>query len=75
MNGTASLESKILHQLKSIREDVLYPIFLNLQKSYYALDREIFMYILEGYGVWPRAFRILRNYWYSMNKVAREVGY
>ena len=37
--GTATLEAKLLQQLVAMREEVLYVIFLDLTKSYDALDR------------------------------------
>ena len=37
--GTATLEAKLLQQLDAMREEVLYMIFLDLTKAYYALDR------------------------------------
>ena len=37
--GTSTLEAKLLQQLAALREEVLYVIFLDLQKAYYALDR------------------------------------
>ena len=36
--GTASLEAKPIHQLASIRKEVLYAIFMGLHKAYRALD-------------------------------------
>ena len=37
--GTATLEAKLLQQLATMREEVLYVIFLDLTKAYDALDR------------------------------------
>ena len=37
--GTATLEANLLQQLAALREKVLYVIFLDLHKSYNALDR------------------------------------
>ena len=37
--GTAALEAKLLQQLAALREEVMYVIFLDLQKAYDALDR------------------------------------
>ena len=37
--GTATLEAKLLQQLATLREEVLYVIFLYLHKAYDALDR------------------------------------
>ena len=42
-----------------IREEVLYEVFLDLQKAYDAISREMCMYILVGYGVGSRMERIL----------------
>ena len=38
----------------------MYVIFLDLTKAYDALDRYRSLEILEGYGVGPRARRLLR---------------
>ena len=44
---TASLEAMLIHQLTDMREDFMYTIFLYLHKSYNALERNIFLEILE----------------------------
>ena len=36
--GTASLEAKLLQQLTAMREEVLYEVFLDLEKAYEALN-------------------------------------
>ena len=46
--GTATLEAKLLQQLASMREEVLYVIFLDLTKAHDALDRSRSLEILEG---------------------------
>ena len=46
--GTTSLESKLLHQMIKMREEVLYEVFLNLQKVYNSLDRERCLKTLVG---------------------------
>ena len=60
--STASLEAKILQQSTTMREEVLYTIFLDLHKCCDAFDRYICLDILEGYGVGPRSFRIICAY-------------
>ena len=50
-------------------------IFLDLHKAYGSLDRSRYIYILEGYGMGPRACRLLRNYWRRLTMVARAGGY
>ena len=69
--ATATLEVKMLQQLAALREEVLYVIFMDPHKVYGALDRPICLDILEGYGVGPRAFRILRTYWSRLRMVAK----
>ena len=60
--GTTTLEAKLLQQLAALREEVLYVIFLDLHKAYDALERSRCLEILEGYGVGPRARRLLQTY-------------
>ena len=57
-----------------MREEVLYAIFLDLNKAYDALDRSRCLEILEGYGVGPRDLQILHRYWERLHMVARAGG-
>ena len=63
VTGTAILKARLLQKLAALREEVLYVIFLDLHKSYDALDRSRCLEILEGYRVGTRARRLLRAYW------------
>ena len=58
-----------------MREDILYMIFLDLKKAYFALNRDICLDILEGYGVGTQDLHILCNYWYRMTMVDHAGGY
>ena len=49
----ASLKAKLLQQLTSMREDILYEVFLDLRKAYAVLDRERCMEIFVAYVVNP----------------------
>ena len=69
--GTTTLEAKLLQQLLALREKVLYVTFLDLYKAYDALDRSRCLAILEGYGVGPKARKILQTYWHRLTMVAR----
>ena len=73
--GTATLEAKMLRQLTPLREEVLYVIFLDLNKAYDALDRSRCMKILEGYGVGPQDRQLLQTYWRWITMVSRTGGY
>ena len=48
VTGTASLEAKMIQQLKATREEVILTIYLDLHKEYGDLDRDRFLNILEG---------------------------
>ena len=50
-------------------------IFLDLHKPYDALGRSRCLEILEGYGVGPKARRLLTTYWHRLTMVARAGGY
>ena len=73
--GTATLDIKILQQVAALGEAVLHAIFLDMHKSYYALERSRCLGILEGYGVGPRGLRLLRQYFARLMIVARAGGY
>ena len=73
--GTTTLEAKLLQKLAALREEVLYVIFLDLHKAYNALDRSRCLEILEGYGIGPRAIKLLQQYWHCLTMVARVGGY
>ena len=73
--GTATLEAKLLQQLASMRNEVLYVIFLDLTKACDALDRSRSLEILKGYRVGDRVRRLLWEYWDKTTIVARAGGY
>ena len=60
--ATASLKSKFLQNMMTMREEFLYELFLDLRNSYDALEREWCMEIIVGYGVGPQTERNLRHY-------------
>ena len=73
--GISSIETKLIHQLSAMREEVLYAIFLYLQKLYGVLDRDRCLEILEGYDVGPQTHCILQEYWDRLWIVACTGGY
>ena len=72
--GTANLEAKLLQQIATLREEVIYVSILDLHKAYDTLDRCRYLDIREGYLVGPRARRILQTYWSHLTMVARAGG-
>ena len=61
--GITTLEAKLLHHMMAMRESVLHTIFLDLNKSYAALDWDRCLDILAGYGEGPQMLRLLHTYW------------
>ena len=43
-----------------MREAVLFKVFMDTQKAYDALDRDMCLGIMAAYGVGPRTIRLLR---------------
>ena len=50
-------------------------IFLDLHKAYDTLDRSRCQEILEGYGVGPKARKLLQTYWHRLTMVVQGGGY
>ena len=69
--GTATLDTKMLQQLASLREEVLYVISLDRYKAYDTLDRSTCLDILEGYGVGPLSCRLLQTCWRRLVMISR----
>ena len=71
--GAATLKAKMFQQFIAMRKTVLRSIFLDLRKSYHALDRDRCLDILTGYGVGTSTLRILQIYWVEL-QMAEKVG-
>ena len=61
--GTAIMEAKLAQEPAAIKRTPPFQIFLDLRKTYDALDRGRCLEIHRGYGVGPRILGILRAYW------------
>ena len=48
--GTSTLEAKLIQKLIAMRETVLHYMLLKLRKAYNALDMDLCLDILAGYG-------------------------
>ena len=72
---TSILEADLPHKLKSMREEVLHNVFLDLHKVYNALDRDRYLNILTGYGVGPQTLWILSTYWTRIWMDSKYGGY
>ena len=53
--GTANIKYKLIQQLTHMMEEVLYEIFMDLQKAYDAQDQDRCLKIIAAYGLGPRA--------------------
>ena len=71
---TAALEAKLLQQITSMRGEVLFEVFLDLQKAYGALYWDICLDILVVYRVGPSTIQLLQTYWDRLTMVSRAGG-
>ena len=69
---TATLEANLLQKLTAMREAVLFKVFLDLWKSYYALDRERALNLLAAYEVGTRTVRLLQTYWDRLTHIQSD---
>jgi hypothetical protein len=61
--GTAGIKAKLAQQLAHLEQAPFYGVFLDLKKAFDSMDGERCLLILDGYGVGPRMFRLIRNFW------------
>ena len=73
--GTNALEAKLLQHLTATREAVLFEVFLDIWKVYYALYQERALYLIALYGFGPRTVQLLRTYWDRLTMMANYGGY
>ena len=57
--GTAALDTKLLQQLTSMREAVLFELFMDIRKSCGNLYRDMTLDLLTLYGFGPRTVQLL----------------
>ena len=58
-----------------LREEVLYEIFINIQKYYNALYQDRCLDILKGCGVGTQSLLLLIQYWYHLVMMVRSSSY
>ena len=68
-------EAKLLQHLTSMREAILFGVFMDLQKVYGALDQERFLELLVAYRVGLRMLQIFRTYWDQLTMVPKAGRY
>ena len=73
--GVVTLKAKPLQYILGLHQEVLYDIFVDLQKSYDALDQERALSILEGYRLGTQVFQLRTRYWYCSTMVTRSSRY
>ena len=56
-------------------QKTLYFMFLDLQKAYDTINRELLLEILEGYSAGPNTLDLLRFYWDNQRCVAKSGNY
>ena len=63
VTGIASLGDKLIKNIMDMMEEILYEIFLDLQKAYAILERRSCLDIITAYGVGSQDPRIFWRYW------------
>ena len=61
----------MLQYMTAMREEVLYEVFVDLRKVYYALDQERCMDIMVAYEVVLQMELLIRIYWEGLTMVSR----
>ena len=69
------MEAELLQKIGYMRQEVLYEIFVDIQKSYDTLDQGCALMILEEYRMRPQVCRILTRYWDWANMLLRASRY
>jgi hypothetical protein len=72
--GTAVIEAKLTQQLVHIKQAPFYGVLINLKKSFYAMDQEWCLLILEGHGVGPNMRRLIRSFCDEAKNVCQATG-
>ena len=62
---------KLLQKIVLMSQEVLYEIFVDIQKAYDALDQGCALSILEGYRLGTQVCQLLTQYWDRANMVVR----
>ena len=70
--GLVIMKRNLAKELASVEQDLLFLVFLDIQKLYDNLDHERLLNTLEGYGVGPKIRDILEEFWYRNKVVNRQ---
>ena len=73
--STAIIEAKLAQQYFHREQTPLYGIFIDLRKTFDALDRDRCLEILEKYGVGNNILRLIKTFWDQAVMVCRASGY
>jgi hypothetical protein len=57
------IKAKLAQQLLYLELQPYNSVFLDLKKSFYLMDQEGCILILEGFGVEPHMIQLIRTYW------------
>ena len=74
---TGTIEDNMDQQLSRISHEPLFPVFLDVRKSYDLLDRGVCMEILRGYELRPNMSLLVVHYWEKQSifpKVGKFLG-
>ena len=69
------LELNMEQELASVDQDLMFLVFLDLQKAYNNIDRGRLLTTLEGYGSGPHMCSILEVFWNQQEVVTHQNSY
>ena len=73
--GTAAFEANLLQHIISMREAVLFEVFLDLRKAYNDLDQDRALDLPAAYRIGPSTVRLLWTYRDRLTTISKAVGY
>ena len=72
--GTGIMDAKLVQQLTFVEQCPLCGLFLDLRKTYDAIDRGRCLRILEDFGAGPKAQRPIKPFWDKGVLVCKAAG-
>ena len=72
---TVILDLKMVQELKSMDQEPLFLVFLDLRKVYYTIYCGCLLTTLEGYGAGPHMCRLLAIFWEQQKAITCQNRY
>jgi hypothetical protein len=73
--STAIMEAKLQQEVAALMQEILLQVYLDLMKTYDALDRDRILKTLAEYGAGPRLLSLIKHYWDNQKVAPHQRGY